>query len=301
MSLLVAASDAKLGDAALPADQAVEVMPADSRSEAPWDARPAEPAPPDAVADSAPPDAATDSVPPDAATDSVPPDAVADSVPPDVVADSTAADQWPSSPLLFDLAGWTYHANGNNVPGHPQVTNTATTTLIPDNCYQAGAAVLSTLDPLPPFAVEFEFSIYDDDGGPVYNSADGIAFMFAKDRGAYGTPPSGSARGVISDGIGYAVHFSIWGTRQVILTDGLGTPLQTNASPTVASVYTDGQWQPVRVEVRSSSVQVLYDGVLIIDQAISVGTIHRAFGFGAGTGDADGEHRIRNVRLQPLP
>jgi hypothetical protein len=77
--------------------------------------------------------------------------------------------------------------------------------------------------------------------------------------------------------------------------------LKTNSGPQVSSIYTHGQWKAVRVEVRSTSIKVHYDGALIIDHSGTFDvTTHKAFGFGAGTGGADGRHRIRNVRLLPL-
>lgn len=246
------------------------------------------------------PDKQDIAISPDAVShDAVSPDAVSpDAVSPDTVSPDTVSP--PPPILIFNTANWTYHSNYAN-PGHPQITNSAETTLIPDNCFNAGAALLSTSDPSPPFAVELEFSIYDNDGGSVYSSADGIAFMFGKNRSAYGTPPIGPYRGVIVDGSGYSVHFSIYGTRQVILADGWGTPLKTNSGPQVSSIYTHGQWKKVRVEVRSTSVKVHYDGALIIDHTGTINaTTHKAFGFGAGTGAADGRHSIRNVRLLPL-
>lgn len=202
----------------------------------------------------------------------------------------------PANFLVFDDASFDYYSNQN---GDVSASDGTELTLIPDEVTQAGVAVLHTQMMQPPYDVEFEFSIFDDDGqGSPFNSADGMAVMLLDDAGAYEqqSPPDGQGRGVLDDGSGYAVHFAIYGARQAFLdgTDGTALDGPDDLDP---SIYSHGQWRSVRIEVREDRISVYYEDALALEHVGTIDTTHGAIGFGAGTGGADGQHQIRNVRI----
>ena len=199
-----------------------------------------------------------------------------------------------------------YSANNK---GYPKV-NGREMTLIPVNHYSAAQVVFFKSNAPMPFEIEFEYSIYDQDGGSDYgsrwHSADGLVFMFLKNRDAYKykQPPAGVERGVIDDGTGYGVHFAIYGNRTVELKNPagkiLGSSLYYRRKEQLPDVYTHGQWRKVIIRVTESSVMVNYADHPVISWSGKLDTAFRGIGFGAGTGGANGEHKIRNVKISPL-
>lgn len=199
-----------------------------------------------------------------------------------------------SEVVPFDTFSWSYFTN--NDPGHPRLLGNEAI-LIPDDAYNAAAVALYRQDLFPPYRVELELRTYDEDGGPIWNSADGVVVMVGKDRAAYGVPPTGGERGFIRDGSGYGVHFVTYGYRRIVLTNGHGQEL---ASVPYEGTYTGGEWRSVRVDVESNGIRVLVGGTPVLSWA---GTVSRQFGgigLGAATGGADSEHRVRNVRITPI-
>jgi len=202
--------------------------------------------------------------------------------------------------LLSGLASCTpYQYFGTNNANFPKKRGKEII-LIPDNQLSAGAAVWLKKSYQPPFSIEFEYSIWDDDGGTdaQWNSADGISVMFCKDAGAYGKPPTGQERGFLNDGTGYGIHIMSYGyDRGIVLTSASGSRLDEYPEN---NTYTHGDWCPMRIEVRETSVKVYYRDNLAIFWQGKLDGRYGGVGFGSGTGGADGEHKIRSVRVKSL-
>ena len=204
--------------------------------------------------------------------------------------------------LAFNDTNFNYYTTANNTLAP---SNNTELELMPDDLLSVGSAVFLKPAMTPPYSIEFEYTIFDDDGESnvpsSFNSADGIVVMLAKDETPYDSidPPFGGARGY-HPGDGYGVHFSIYETRYMSITDGAGDPLAylEDFSP---NVYPHGEWRKVKVTVRGDSIVVDYadnTGFLTYNGTL-VQTYDRV-GIGAGTGGADGQHKIRNVKVCSL-
>jgi hypothetical protein len=201
-----------------------------------------------------------------------------------------------SAALSSDPSGWVYFTTNN--PGYPQFINDEVV-LIPDNQYQAAAVALSKEYYSPPYSVEFEYLMFDDDGGVLWNwnSADGVVLMLNKDDRPYtggAALPTGYARAFIKDGTGYGVHFATYGTRSIFLQDGNGAMLAQTQN---YAVYTNGKWAKVHVDVTSSRIKVFFNGVPQLDWSGDFIETGWSVAIGAATGAADSEHRIRGARV----
>ena len=183
--------------------------------------------------------------------------------------------------------------------GWPRVLTPGELELLPDNKFNAGAAAVLNNTMRPPFEVTFEFSTYDDDGGPnqVWNSADGIAFFFFKNGAEYGTPPSGNRMGLSRSAGGYAVTLPIYGQRRATLLTADGIELKYVP---FRQAYTHGKWVPVRIQVMPNRVIVKGDKWLLMDTSFNFDTQHSALGFSAATGAADSQHKVRNFCIRSL-
>jgi len=196
------------------------------------------------------------------------------------------------SALVFNDDNWNYYDNANTT-----VAPSGTTELefMADGVFAASGVVFLNESMVPPYSVEFEYSIYDEDGNlSSFNSADGIAVMLSKDESPYTstTPPNGGSRGFIT-GSGYGVHFSTYGSRVIKIADGSNNDLITpvSASP---SVYSHGLWRKVKVDVLTDRIDVTYEGTTT-SYSGAINDTYDSVGFGAATGGADGQHKIRNV------
>lgn len=179
-------------------------------------------------------------------------------------------------------------------PGFPRIVDQELFLLPEDRGSAAGMAFLRT--PVqPPFAVEFEYSIFDDDGGSAWNSGDGLALLFGRRRPARNVSlPTGGARGQVPDGSGYGVHLALYGERQLVLTDGNGQPLKSTSQP---ALYTHGRWSTVRVEVERNAIRVYLDGIQQLEWEGRVDDTHAGLALAAASGAADGRHAVRNLRI----
>jgi len=208
--------------------------------------------------------------------------------------------------LPFNDANFNYYSTANNtlVP-----SDNTELELIPDDFTSVGTAVFLEQAITPPYSIEFEYTVFDDDGETNIlvstNSGDGIVVMLLKDESPYNSvePPTGSSRGY-HPGDGYGVHFDIYGTRNMHITDGAGAQLAyfQNFAP---SVYPHGEWRRVKVTVRSDSIVVGYDGRSgFIDEFLRYdGNLvldYSGLAIGAATGGSDGQHKIRNVTVCSL-
>lgn len=144
---------------------------------------------------------------------------------------------------------WDYFSFNN--PGYPRLSGTSQAiTLLPDRRYNAAQAIFYKEAVSPPFAVKFEYAISHE--GESFSKGGarpgaGLVFMFMKNPAAYaglnnpqGDPnaayqqsaqqtrapdrqtPDGENRGFIMDGVGYGVHFSLYGEQTIDLKDGNG-------------------------------------------------------------------------------
>lgn len=204
----------------------------------------------------------------------------------------------PAGPLTFDAATWEYFTTPNNTLVASDDTEL---TLIPDNLTSVGATVFYVDGVQMPYTVSFEYWIFDDDGseiGSIYNSADGIAVAVAKDATSWATadPPDGGWRGIFDDGTGYAIDFAIFENRRISIRDGDGNVVAGPVTP-ATSVYPHGQWRSVSIEVTTAGIEVTYEGGVELTYAAALDETYDRIAFGAGTGGADGEHRIRNVEI----
>jgi hypothetical protein len=192
-----------------------------------------------------------------------------------------------------------------NAQGYPRWEN-GEVVLLPDNLYNAAVALFLTSEITVPFVIEFEYSLVDDDGSArdVGNPADGLTFMFLKNRAAYEVagvvPPDGKEQGFIPDGTGYGVFFSIYGERRIDLKDGDGNILTSsqyflsNATP---EVHAHSAWQPVRIEVNRDNVSVDAGGQQVFSWHGELTGTFAGAGFGAASGGGDAAQKIRNIRL----
>lgn len=206
----------------------------------------------------------------------------------------------PKGPLVFDEA-WSYYSNPADLLDASLSTELE---LIPDDDHNRGAAVLLTDPPELPFRLTFEYTIFDDDGGhdstQVWSSGDGLVVMVLKDpswyEGRFSLPPTSTGRGFAFDGTGLGVQFEIYGTRRIVGTNGSGTWLTPAVEPRL-SAYPHGEWREVVLDVSEAEVVVHYEGNELFTMAGPHDTTFLGLGFGAGTGAADGSHRIRNVMI----
>jgi hypothetical protein len=172
-------------------------------------------------------------------------------------------------------------------------------TLIPDNVYNAGAVVWFDEPYGDKFTISFEYQLYDDDGTaeqPSYNSADGICVILFKDKLSYvgAKVPNGGRRGFIEDGKGIGVDFDVYGYRKVKLKNGNGSVIAEVDAP----VYTGTEWSSVSITVDNGTITCLLNGDEILTGNLQ--PFHKnfsGFGIGAGTGDSDASHRVKNVRI----
>lgn len=199
--------------------------------------------------------------------------------------------------LLSSCAAYRFQSNIDN--DYPQYIDKIIT-LTPDDTKNQGAVMWWKSQWKPPFQVSFEYSIWDDDGDVknLWNSADGIVMMFCKNKKDYPTPPSGGMRGFVEDGTGYGVHIATYGyDRGMLLKNGKGVTLDSYPEN---EVYTDGNWRKVTVEVGENKIRVRLDGDLALFWEGEIDDEYGGFGFGAGTGGADSEHRLRNIVVSKM-
>ena len=65
-------------------------------------------------------------------------------------------------------------------------------------------------------------------------------------------------------------------------------------------MYTAGEWRKVRVRVEQDRIRVFYEDKEVINWRNTLDRQYGGLGFGAATGGADAEHKIRNVEVNPL-
>ncbi|MEX2665615.1 lectin-like domain-containing protein [Candidatus Uabimicrobium amorphum] len=205
---------------------------------------------------------------------------------------------WEGKDTIFNDKNWSYHQTNND--SYP-VGDGNTVILTPDDRGGAAGVVWYKKEVKVPFAVAFEYSIYDDDGGrnKVYNSADGIAFMFAKNAANYDKPPVGSDCGFVKDGTGYGVFFTTYENRRIVVRDGKGDLITDKWD---RGIYTHGKWRKVKIVVYADRIEVYVDGKgkPIVRYNRKWNSKHNRIGFAAATGGADSKHEIRNVLIAPL-
>lgn len=198
--------------------------------------------------------------------------------------------------LLFTTADWTPYDNGAYTP---QLTGGTDVGLIPDNLGYAGAAVVWGGALTPPFVLELDVQIYDDDGvaGPSStNTADGLAVQFLKDPDVYATtrPPNGGSLGHVLDGTGYALEVDVYADRNVRLVRGNGNVLAQRATDT----YTGTGFEHVVITVDSNGIEAAF-GTVVLTTPGPLDTAFEGLVLSAGTGGSDGRHVVSNVVLCP--
>lgn len=210
--------------------------------------------------------------------------------------------------LTFGSTNFLFYQGGNaTLPtiSTDGVTNN-TITLLEDNVYNASSVAFFRTGVLPPYDVEFEYQTWDNDGGPIWNSADGVVLMLGKSTTPYSngqTPPVGAGRGFILDGTGYGVHFAVYphavtsGQRGIFLQKGDGAVLQSVVNN---GTYTAGAWAKVRAEVRTDGIKVFFKDQQVLSWTGAVSTAYNSIGVGAATGAADSRHNIRNLTILPV-
>jgi hypothetical protein len=196
--------------------------------------------------------------------------------------------------LPFAGGAWHLLENGS---ARPRVLDDGRTLeLIADEVYGSAALAWWAGDVRPPYTVELDYATWDDDGGPLHSSGDGIAVLLLDDGSPYQRhrPPGGGDRGVIRDGTGYAVHLPIYGDRRVAIHDGSGRVLASRPEP---AAYTAGRFAHLRIDVDLDGIAVSVDGG---EPVVWRGQVDDRFGglaIAAATGAADAGHAVRDVRL----
>ncbi|WP_372367602.1 hypothetical protein [Candidatus Uabimicrobium sp. HlEnr_7] len=205
---------------------------------------------------------------------------------------------WKDKDTYFNDKNWNYYQTNNKQ--YP-VADGNTVTLTPDDRTEAAAAVWYKKEVSIPFAVAFEYSIYDNDGGinNIYNSADGFVFMFAKNAKKYNNPPTGGDCGFKKDGTGYGVFFTTYESRRIMVRDGNDSLITDKWDK---SIYTHGKWRKVKIVVYANKINVYLDknSKPTISHEYKWNNEYKNIGFSAATGGADSEHKIRNVFIAPL-
>ena len=198
---------------------------------------------------------------------------------------------------LEDSSRFTFLSTGNS--GYPRVEGNRIV-LIPENRSKAAAAVFLNEPVRPPFAVQFDYNTYNRRGSGPWSAGDGLVLMFGRNTpGRRVNLPAGSGRGFVPDGSGYGVHVTLYGEdRGLVLTDGSGRALASKRNP---AAYTHERWSTLRVEVERDGIRVFLDGAIQIDWRGPVSVSATALGIGAGTGDANALHAIRDLRLTREP
>ena len=194
--------------------------------------------------------------------------------------------------------------------GFPLFKSTETV-LVQDGRKSAAQALFFKEEYRRPFEVSFEYSIANEAkrGWHDFSTqpADGLVLMLLKDKGPYEYQPipAGINQAFIRDGSGYGVRFRVFtadGTEERIELERRGRvqrryiPSRNNEPP----VYTAGEWRKVRVRVEQSRIRVFYEGKEVINWPNELDRQYGGLGFGAATGGADAEHKIRNVVVNPL-
>ncbi|HZI05009.1 MAG TPA: hypothetical protein VEZ71_13350 [Archangium sp.] len=196
-----------------------------------------------------------------------------------------------SHALRFDRDFDLYSTNN---PEFPRASGTELE-LLPDNRWSAAGMAFLRRPLRPPFAVEFEYSIYDDDGGSVWNSGDGLALLFGRKTPSGDVQlPTGGDRGQVRDGSGYGVHLALYSRRRVVLTNGNGSELQSRSQP---ALYNHGRWSTLRVEVERRAIRVYLDGEPQLEWQGQVDDSYSGLALAAASGGADGRHAVRNLRI----
>jgi hypothetical protein len=200
---------------------------------------------------------------------------------------------WEGQPWAVDTSG----ENG----GFPLFAG-GEVTLTP-NMNDRGSVIIYERAVVPPFTVNFEYQITDTDGcaqpACQYNSADGIAFFFAKDTSRYlvESPPTGGGRGVIADGTGVTLSFEIYAGNKLTLRGPTGTSLTSVATV----VYTGDTWRQGKIIVTASTLLLFLDGsmtpTLSYTSPTAWDTTFQWLGFGGGTGGAAAEQKLRAVKV----
>jgi hypothetical protein len=196
------------------------------------------------------------------------------------------------TPLDCDPATWSTLSANN--PGYPQFAGNECILTV-DEVQDSAGVILYNNPVAVPFAISFDYWIWDDDGNlSTWNAADGLVFFFLKDNANYANPPpSGGTRGFSADGTGYGVHLDTFDVREIILTDGV--PNQLAAAPD--DPYSHGVWWQVRIDVGATRVDVTFNGSQVISWSGALDTTHAGLGFSAATGGSDSEHKLRNIVL----
>jgi len=156
----------------------------------------------------------------------------------------------------------------------------------------------------PPYDVSFQFRITEPSS---YGTADGIVFMFNKEKNEF--PVKGGGMG-FEVGSGYGVEFDTWANYEhaeyspnVSLFHN--TPVHCcdpeQSSPRLA--YVDqayialDQWHDVTIQVRNDGVKVVWNGNPVIDYSGQLDGRFSGIGFSASTGDAVSTQEIDNVTI----
>ncbi len=206
-----------------------------------------------------------------------------------------------------------------NNPYHPRTSAEDEYTLIPDNTYQAAGLIMSNVTYRGDYRISGEYQTCDDDGGNIWNSADGIAIVLGKTLSDYVPEPNygpndipeipqlpvGGAKGVMFNGKGVSVDFSTYGySRGISIRDGQG---RTLANKPHYGTYTGCRWASFSVDVRNSENKLIVKkgtstqlSVKLTGQAATDLSRSSGVGISAGTGAADSAHKVRKLRVSPL-
>lgn len=156
----------------------------------------------------------------------------------------------------------------------------------------------------PPYDVSFQFRIT---APSVYGAADGLVFMFNKEKNEY--PVKGGGMG-FEVGSGYGVEFDTWANSEhaeyspnVSLFHN--TPVHccdpAQSSPRLA--YVDDayialdMWHEVTVKVRDDGVKVVWNGNPVLAYSGSLDDRFSGIGFSASTGEVVSTQEIDNVTI----
>ncbi len=200
----------------------------------------------------------------------------------------------------------------SSTDGYPKLTipepNGGEIELLPDNTYFT-SSIQFTHSVHKVFSVMFEYNTCDDDGGPIWHSADGVALIVGKSSASYDSLfslPYGNTLGAIKDGHGFSIQFKTYGLKRgIYIVDGSGDTLKKVVDQ---RTYTDCKNVSIDISVDQNGLLAVRKGTgqqkieftYSLSQELFNSLEGKQLAFSAATGAADSAHYIKVLRIDGL-
>ena len=93
---------------------------------------------------------------------------------------------------------------------------------------------------------------------------------------------------------GYTFAYDTWQNQHQTKWNGATTATNAEAN------HDNSTWRAAKIEQFNTTGRMYLDGVLRLTGTVTADNVGNAFGFGARTGGANNEHRVRNIRVRKL-